>query len=107
MLINGPFASGSGLFVGRTPRDWLWEGQDPLLQLLGAPNSHSGFFYAPTFYSTIEEARKFPKTSQPVFLGGSKQQLKDFLTLKMINNNDTVFVWGEQIKVEGYMGGEV
>jgi len=37
-LLNLP---GSGLFVGRTVEEWLWNGVDPLLQLLGQPSSAS------------------------------------------------------------------
>lgn len=33
-VLDNIFAKGGGLYTARTVREWLWEGQDPLLQLV-------------------------------------------------------------------------
>jgi hypothetical protein len=33
-VLDDTLAKGGGLFTARTVREWLWEGQDPLLELV-------------------------------------------------------------------------
>lgn len=98
-LVHSVYAHGSGLITARSVREWLYNGSDPVMALLGL-NPKAGL-QVQSGYTTRAQALAAPPKVNEIFLGGGKEKLRQYFLKKTYKGNDTFYGWAEPIKVEG------
>lgn len=99
-LVANP--NGGGPITARTPREWLFDGQDPLLKFLGK-SDQVGFYYDVDKPPTMELAlTEFPLLNQTIYLGGSSSDLYNFLQQGTYNGSSEVTLYAKPFPVTGY-----
>lgn len=98
-LVHSVYAHGSGLITRRSVREWLYNGTDPVMAMLGM-NPKAGL-QVQSGYTTREQALAAPPKVNEIFLGGGKEKLRQYFLKKTYQGNDTFYGWAEPIKVDG------
>ncbi len=101
-LLLFSFTLGSGPIVGRIPKEWIWNGTDPLLDLLQAPDDHIGLLLEYR-WMTKEEASS-TLWNKTVYLGGSSDDLDYWLHAHDWYGDEYIPLWRSPQLVDGYKG---